>query len=65
MGKGRKKKFLIACILAISVRFSRANGVPLPSAYGFMNIKPPECRNYGIQSRASTGISTNYKRITY
>ena len=51
----------MSCILALFVRCSGANGVPLPGAYGFMNQKQPQCRNYGIESRVATGVSTNIR----
>lgn len=37
------------------------NAVPLPGADAFMNQKPPQCRNYGIISRASTVLSIKKK----
>jgi hypothetical protein len=61
MSKKRKRKFIISFIAAFFIYRSAAQGAPLPGAYGFQNIKPPQCRNYGIQSRVATGISTTVR----
>ena len=61
MAKRRKRKIIISFIVGLSIYRSAAFGAPLPGAYGFQNIKPPQCRNYGIQSRVATGISTTVR----
>jgi len=60
MIKKLKRKFLIIFILILFAS-KRVNSVPLPGAYGFTNPKPPQSRNYGIESRAATAISTNLR----
>ena len=61
MAKKRKRKIIISFLVGLSIYRSAASGAPLPGAYGFQNIKPPQCRNYGIQSRPATGISTTVR----
>lgn len=56
--KSRRKRAFSIIVGLTFYAYSKVNAVPIVGADGFLLPKPPQCRNMGNLSRASTGVST-------